>query len=100
LTESDFGVAVKRISILQKRRGDLGRAVSLWEAAAEKGHIYAYIELAKFYEHTKRDVEMSMQWAGAARKAVEEMDMPAYIRTHWLGEIDHRLARLRRKAGL
>jgi uncharacterized protein len=100
LEEADFGVAVKRISILQKRRGDLGRAVSLWEAAAEKGHIYAYIELAKFYEHTKRDVEMSMQWAGAARKAVEEMDMPAYIRKHWLGEIDHRLARLERKAGL
>jgi uncharacterized protein len=100
LEESDFGVAVRRLSILQKRRGDLDQAVRLWEEASRKGHIYASIELAKHYEHKMRDVKSAIQWTRAAREAVENADLPAYIRKHWLGEIDHRLARLERKAGL
>jgi len=100
LEESDFGVAVKRISALQKKRGDLNQAVKLWEEAAAKGHIYAHIELAKYYEHKLRDAATSLQWTNAARKEVEQTDLPPYIRKHWLQEIDHRLARLQRKAGL
>lgn len=100
LEESDFGVAVKRISALQKKRGNLNQAVKLWEEAAAKGHIYAHIELAKYYEHKLRDAATSLQWTNAARKEVEQTDLPPYIRKHWLQEIDHRLARLQRKAGL
>lgn len=100
LTEADFGVAVKRLSILQKKRGDVSQAVSLWERAAEQGHIYAHIELAKHYEHKLRDVQSSLKWARSARKETERADLPAYIRKHWIEEIDHRLARLERKAGL
>jgi len=100
LEESDFGVAVKRLSILQKKRGDMDQALRLWEEAAGRGHIYAYIELAKHYEHKMRDAKTSIKWARSARVEVEKADLPAYIRNHWLGEIDHRLARLERKAGL
>jgi len=100
VTESDFGVAVKRLSILQKKRGDVNQALRLWEEAAGKGHIYAHIELAKYYEHKMRDVQMSLKWAKSARKEVEHADLPAYIRKHWLAEIDHRLGRLERKAGV
>ncbi len=100
LNEADFGVAVKRISILQKKRGDVERAVELWKAAAKQGHIYAHIELAKYYEHTARDVKSSLKWAKSARAEVEKADLPAYVRKHWLTEIDHRLERLMRKAGL
>jgi uncharacterized protein YprB with RNaseH-like and TPR domain len=100
VTESDFGVAVKRLSILQKKRGDVNQALRLWEEAAGKGHIYAHIELAKYYEHKMRDVKMSLKWAKSARKEVEHADLPAYIRKHWIAEIDHRLGRLERKAGV
>jgi uncharacterized protein len=100
LDESDFGVAVKRLSILQKKRGDIEQALRLWEKAAQQGHIYAHIELAKHYEHKERDVKTATQWTNSARKEVERADLPAYIRKHWLEEIDHRLARLERKAGL
>jgi uncharacterized protein len=100
LDESDFGVAVKRLSILQKKRGDVDEALRLWEQAAEKGHIYAHIEMAKYYEHKKRDVQAALQWAKSARKEAASADLPAYIRKHWLDELDHRLARLERKAGL
>jgi hypothetical protein len=88
------------LSILQKKRGDVDQALQLWEQAAEKGHIYAHIELAKYYEHKKRDAQTSLKWAKSARKEAERADLPAYIRKHWLDEIDHRLARLKRKAGL
>jgi uncharacterized protein len=100
LDESDFGVAVRRLSILQKKRGDVDQALRLWEQAAEKGHIYAHIELAKYYEHKKRDAKTSLMWAKSARMEAERADLPAYVRKHWLDEIDHRLARLERKAGL
>jgi tetratricopeptide (TPR) repeat protein len=100
LEEADFGVAVKRLSILQKKRGDVDRALKLWEQAADKGHIYAHIELAKHYEHKLRDIKSSIKWTRSARKETEKADLPAYIRKHWLDEIDHRLARLERKAGL
>ena len=100
LNEADFGAAVKRLSILQKKRGDVDQALQLWEQAADKGHIYAHIELAKYYEHKLRDVNSSIKWARSARNEAERADLPAYIRKHWLNEIDHRLTRLERKAGL
>jgi uncharacterized protein YprB with RNaseH-like and TPR domain len=100
LEESDFGVAVKRLSILQKKRGDVDQALRLWKDAAKRGHVYAHIELAKYYEHKMRDIKSSIKWAKSARKEVEKADMPGYIRKHWLDEIDHRLERLERKAGL
>jgi uncharacterized protein len=100
LDESDFGVAVKRLSILQKKRGDVERALHLWEQAAKQGHVYAHIELAKYYEHQKRDMKAAIKWTKFARKEAERADLPTYIRKHWLDEIDHRLVRLERKAGL
>ncbi len=100
LEEADFGVALKRLSILQKKRGDMSQAVRLWEQAAGEGHIYAHIELAKYYEHKIRDPKISIKWTKSARKLAERADLPAYIRKHWLDEIDRRLLRLRRKAGL
>lgn len=99
LAESDFGVAVKRLSILQKRRGDMGEAVRLWEQATKQGHLYAFIELAKYYEHKERDVQSALKWTKSALKRVEEADLPAYMRKFWLSEIEHRMERLERKAG-
>ena len=99
LTEPDFWVAVKRLSILQKRRGDLSQALRWWEQAAGQGHLYAHIELAKYYEHQGRDAQAAWHWATAAREQASRQEMAAYIRKHWLDEIDRRLARLQRKLG-
>jgi hypothetical protein len=97
LGESDFGVAVRRLTVLQKRRGDFKEAVRLWRKAARQGHIYAHIELAKFYEHRKRDVKNAVKWSISARRAAERAELPSYVRKHWLDEIAHRLSRLERK---
>ncbi len=98
--EADFHVAVRRLSILQKKRGDYAEAVRLWKKAAKAGHIYAHIELAKYHEHKMRDVNAALKWAESARKQAERADLPAYERKHWLEEIAHRLARLERKDGI
>jgi uncharacterized protein len=100
ITESDFGVAVKRLSILQKRRGDFDEAIRLWERAAAQGHIYAHIEMAKYFEHKCRDPKSAIQWTRSALEHVERADLPAYVRKYWVDEISHRLARLERKNSL
>ena len=97
LKESDFNLAVKRLSILQKRRGDFEEALRLWEKAAAKGHVYAHIEMAKYYEHKRRDVKSALQWTRSALVHVEQMSMPVYERKFWLDEISRRLARLEKK---
>jgi len=100
LDEADFGVATRRLSILQKKRGDLSEAIRLWELAAEQGHLYAFIELAKHYEHKIRDMESALKWTRLALKQVETIDLPVYARQFWITEIEHRMERLKRKAGI
>ena len=97
LTETDFGSAVERLSHLQKRRGDLGEAVRLWEQAAQQGHIYAHVELAKHYEHRLRDYDSAMQWVASALELVKTSELPKYIQKHWKDELAHRNARLKKK---
>jgi uncharacterized protein len=97
LTESDFSLAVKRLSILQKKRGDLNNAIRLWEEAAERGHLYAFVELAKHHEHKSRDIKTALKWTRSAMQCAESIEMPDYMRKHWLDEIAHRLERLERK---
>jgi hypothetical protein len=72
----------------------------LWKESARKGHIYAHIELAKYYEHKERNIKSALKWARSAHKEIERAEVPAYIRKHWLAEINHRLERLEHKAGL
>jgi len=100
LVEADFGLAVKRLSILQKRRGDLEQALRLWEQAAADGHLYAHVELAKYYEHRQRDVKAALKWTISAKEEIEKIELPEYVRRYWRAELEHRLSRLERKAGL
>jgi len=97
LTETDFGSALERLSHLQKRRGDVGEAVRLWEQAAQQGHIYAHVELAKHYEHRVRDLDEATRWAKSALDLVKESDLPAYVKKHWREELAHRSERLKKK---
>jgi len=95
LAEDDFWKAVRRLSVLQKRRGDLEAAIHWWEQAAAKGHVYAYVELAKHYEHRIKDYVRARKWAAAALKIVSSNEtMLVYVRDHWKAELEHRLGRL------
>ena len=94
----DFSQAIRRLSILQRRRGDLQAAMKLWEKAASDGHVYAHVELAKYHEHRLGDPSTAIGWTKAARQLVQKDEsMPVYMRQHWLDEINHRLDRLENK---
>ena len=99
LPETDFWQAVKRLSILQRRRGDLESAAQLWAKAADDGHVYAHVELAKYYEHRLRDHAAALEWTRKAIERVGELDIPRYEYNHWMTELEHRRERLEGKAG-
>ena len=97
LPEEDFWQAVKRLSSLQRRRGDLETALILWQQAAADGHIYAHVELAKYYEHTRRDLSAAETWTLSALNHLKSGNLPKYVYTHWLDELEHRLERINSK---
>ena len=97
LPEADFWQAVKRLSILQRRRGDMDTALRLWERAAADGHIYAHVELAKYFEHTRRDPAAARVWTLSAIQHARQADLPQYIYKHWVSELENRLKRLDKK---
>ena len=57
---------MKRLSFLQKRRGDLSQALSLWWQAAADREMYAHEELAKYYEHTEKNFAEALKWTESA----------------------------------
>ncbi|GAB4503497.1 MAG: metal-dependent exonucleaseMrfB [Anaerolineales bacterium] len=98
LKQEDFWEAVRRLSVLQKRRGDLEQAVCWWEQAAAQGHIYAHVELSKFYEHRRRDIPSALRWAHSALELLDSNVLPPHAWAHWQADLQHRLARLTGKA--
>ena len=99
ISEENFAEAIRRLSVLQKRRGDFDKAIRLWEETASNGHIYAFVELAKYYEHKQRDVKSALKWTKSAQKQIEKSDLPVYIQKHWMEELSHRRQRLETKLG-
>ena len=94
LPEADFWLTIQRLSTLQKRRGDLETAVHLWEQAAGQGHVYAHVELAKYYEHQRRDYAEALRWTASAAELVGTLDIPRYAYKHWMEELTRRRDRL------
>ena len=99
ISEENFAETVRRLSVLQKRRGDFDEAIRLWEEAANNGHIYAFVELAKYYEHKQRDAKSAMKWTKSAQKQIEKSDLPVYVQKYWIEELTHRRQRLETKLG-
>jgi len=97
LPEEGFWEAVRRLSILQRRRGDLDSALKLWEKAADEGHIYAHIELSKHFEHRMRDPRMALHWAKSAHKLALAPTLLPYERKHWEEDLAKRIERLESK---
>lgn len=94
LPMEDFWKAIQRLSALERRRGNIESSLELWRRAALEGHIYAHIELAKYFEHTAKDPAAALEWTTSARKHLENSNLPAYIIRHWSEELDHRQQRL------
>ncbi len=97
LPPETFWLAVRRLAVLQRRRGDLEAAVGWWRQAAAQGQVYAMVELAKFYEHRQKDLPAALDWARRAQQALQAGDWAAHQRAYWQEDLNKRLARLERR---
>ncbi|HEX6303727.1 MAG TPA: ribonuclease H-like domain-containing protein [Anaerolineales bacterium] len=94
LPEDIHREAVQRWSILEKRRENYLLAIALWQKAASRHEVYAYEELAKYYEHRDKDYRQAIRWTEAAINLISQADYPRLDRRHWLPLFEHRLNRL------
>jgi len=97
LPEESYWDTQRRLSLAQRRQGDLAGALNTWRLAAEGRQIYAHVELAKYYEHQARDYREAVRWTQAALNLLNTPTFPRYERRLWLADLQHRLARLQRK---
>ena len=98
LPEGLYWETVQRLSFIKKRQGDYPAAQALWEQAAEQGHLYAHVELAKYYEHRQQDNQEAIHWTQRAIELVSQPQTPRYLRLEWKTGLEHRLARLQKKS--
>jgi uncharacterized protein YprB with RNaseH-like and TPR domain len=87
----------ERLASIYKRQGDYPSAIPIWEAAAQAGGLFAYEELAKYYEHHAQDFPQACHWTQLALDQVRRPDCPAQVRAQWQAGLEHRLERVRRK---
>ena len=96
IPEKDFQKAVKRLSILQRRRGNITEAVKWWQRAANEGQIYAQVELAKHFEHRVKNYATAEHYTRHALSLINE-PQNLHIRHYWEEDLKHRLNRIMRK---
>jgi tetratricopeptide (TPR) repeat protein len=94
--------AMVRLGNLYKRLRQRQDAAAIWQALASGGHVYttfAYVELAKHHEHVTRDYIEAERLTLQALAALE-LRVARGLAWHVQSErrdLEHRLARLRRK---
>jgi uncharacterized protein len=90
---------LERLAVLHRKLGQIDDAVTLWQQAAREQHPYAYVELAKYYEHRCRDYEQAERWTVDALALIQQMRLSRYERREWKAQLEHRLRRIRLKMG-
>jgi uncharacterized protein YprB with RNaseH-like and TPR domain len=84
--------AGRALSLYYKREGSWAEAVDLWkQMALKRRSLFAAIELAKYFEHRERDVELALEWV----QTVLAWPLPLQRRVR--GELNHRRRRLMQK---
>ncbi len=97
LPDEIFNNTLARLALLHKRANNYPAAIPLWEQAASRKQIFAYEELAKYYEHHAEDLAAAFGWTQAALELIHAPDFPLSEKLQWQPEFNHRLERLKRK---
>ncbi|MGE5620850.1 MAG: ribonuclease H-like domain-containing protein [Sphingomonadaceae bacterium] len=98
------GRAMVRLGTIYKRLRLRGDAIAIWERLAASGHAYtlvAFVEMAKHYEHVAKDYQKAER---VTLQALAALELRASRFEPWRAEqqrreLEHRLARLRRRLG-
>jgi TPR repeat protein len=97
LPQDVYNDTLYRLSFLHKHNNDYSAAIPLWEKASSRNQIYAYEELAKYYEHYTQNLEMAHHWTLMALEQLNSSDFHDPDKNRWNTEFQHRLQRLNRK---
>lgn len=89
--------ARKKLSFIHKRSGNFNAAVGLWEDGAGLDEIYAFEELAKYYEHQVSDYSTAMTWTKAGLAVIASDGFSEFDRDFQHEAFEHRFARLERR---
>ena len=83
--------ACMSLSMMKKKAGDLGGAEAIWQQMARRGQMgdAPHVELAKLYEHGRKNPRLALE---SAQRAMETAQTGDAIREH-----ERRIARLRAK---
>jgi len=100
LPEEIFHDTLLHLSLLHKRNGNYPAAILLWEQAASRRRLYAYEELAKYYEHHAENLEAALRWTQEALDYLDGEGLAASEKLQWKNEFLHRMERLQRKLGV
>jgi uncharacterized protein YprB with RNaseH-like and TPR domain len=97
LPEDIYNDTLIRLSLVHKHKNNYRLAIPLWEQAASKKRLFAYEELAKYFEHHAVDLELALKWTQEALEYIESAALPASELMQWKPEFQHRLHRLQKK---
>lgn len=97
LPESLYWDTLYRHSFLLKRNNHWEAALALWEKAAKAGKLYAFEELAKYYEHHAKDLQNAKDSTERALSLLKQEYVPPFQYQVWKTSLEHRLARIERK---
>jgi uncharacterized protein YprB with RNaseH-like and TPR domain len=100
LPDEIFTDTLMRLALLHKHNNNYTAALPLWEQAASRRRIYAYEELAKFFEHHALDLDLALKWTLEALEILETANLPTAETRIWKSEFQHRLQRLEKKISI
>jgi uncharacterized protein YprB with RNaseH-like and TPR domain len=97
LPEAIRSEALQRWSFMEKRRQNYDQCIALWQQVTERKEIYAFEELAKFYEHHQRNYAEALRWTESALVLVNSSNYYVFDRKLWRDKLKHRQVRLEKK---
>ena len=97
LPEDIYNDTLIRLSLVHKRNNNYTSALPLWEQAASRKKLFAYEELAKYYEHHALDLESALKWTNQGLEYIKTEGIPGAEMSQWKLEFQHRLQRLQEK---
>jgi uncharacterized protein YprB with RNaseH-like and TPR domain len=97
LPEEVYNGILYRLSMIHKHNNNYPAAISLWEQATADRQLYAYEELAKYYEHHAQNPELALKLSYLAMDRIDSYATLVPEKERWKIEFHHRVTRLQRK---
>ncbi|MGD7045396.1 ribonuclease H-like domain-containing protein [Jeotgalibacillus proteolyticus] len=94
--------AAHSLAFSLKKKGEIKEAAALWKKVCENGtpreKREAAVELAKYFEHHEKNIDLAIDYTQKARLSlIEDENVRLTVKKNEMNKIHHRLQRLNRK---